>query len=306
MTSDAVVDVCVLTWNTRELTLSALALLRESTQDVPVRILLRDNASSDGTAPAVAQRFPDVEVDAGEVNVGFAHGMNLLMQRATAPYVLLLNGDAWPEPAAVRRMVEAAQARPDAAAVAPRLVRPDGTVEHSTWPFPSLGLSLLYATGVRGLLPLRLANKWLLEDAWLHDEPRWVPWAVGAALLIPRGALDRVGNLGEQFFMYGEDVEWCWRARDAGLRIWFEPTAVVRHVGSASADRNFGAEVTARKVVASLAVMRLRRGRLIATLWQLLEMATAARIGLLAALRRDPAARTWARAVIRAHWQARR
>jgi GT2 family glycosyltransferase len=298
---EVVVDVCVLTWNTREVSVDALRRLVASDQGVAYRILVRDNASSDGTAEAVAAAVPNAEVDAGADNLGFARGVNTLLARTTAPYVLVLNGDAWLEDRALARMVDAARAHPGAGAVAPRLLRPDGSLEHSTWPFPSLRLSLLYATGLRAAVPRGLAERWMLEPDWRHDRARWVSWAVGAALLLPRPALERVGGLDDSFFMYGEDVEWCWRMRDAGLRIWFEPAAVVRHIGGASGTRRYAGQVVVRKTVASTRLMRRRRGPFVAACWQLLEVVTALRIAALARLRRDDAAREWARAVVRAH-----
>ncbi|HET6908293.1 MAG TPA: glycosyltransferase family 2 protein [Mycobacteriales bacterium] len=296
-----VVDVCMLTWNTRTVSVDALRRLCASSQGVPFRVLVRDNDSSDGTGDAIAAALPTVWLDRGERNLGFAAGMNALLAQSTAPYVLLLNGDAWPDTDALGRLVAAAQSHPGAGAVVPLLLAPDGTFERSTWPFPSLRLSFLYATGVRRLVSRRWADRWLLEDGWEHDRPRWVGWAVGAAMLVPRDVLDRVGGLDERFFMYGEDVEWCWRMRDAGLRVWFEPSAVVHHVRSASADQLFAADLAARKALASIRVMRLRRGRLAAGLWQLLEVVIAARVWLRARRRGDAAARHWSRSVVRAH-----
>lgn len=298
---DPVVDVCMLTWNTRDVTLDALRRLLDSAQGVPFRVFVRDNASSDGTADAIAAELPAVVLDRGRHNIGFAAGMNTLLAETTAAYVFLLNGDAWPEPGALGRLVEVAAAHPDAGVVAPLLLAPDGSVERSTWPFPSLRLSLLYASGARRLVPTARADQWLLEDGWQHDRARWVGWAVGAALLVPRAVLQRVGGLDERFFMYGEDVEWCYRMKDAGLRVWFEPSAVVRHVRSASADQLFAADLPARKALASSAVMRLRRGRGVTAVWRLLETAIAARVWWRARRTDDAAARHWARSVIRAH-----
>jgi GT2 family glycosyltransferase len=298
---EPVVDICMLTWNTRDVTLGALRRLCGSPQGVPFRVLVRDNASSDGTADAIATELPEIALDRGTHNVGFAAGMNLLLAETTAPFVLLLNGDAWPEPYALERLVTAGRSQSDVGAVAPLLLAPDGSIERSTWPFPSLPLSLLYASGARRLVPRSRADRWLLEDGWEHDRGRWVDWAVGAAVLVPRAVLQRIGGLDERFFMYGEDVEWCWRMKDAGLGVWFEPSAVVHHVRSASADQLFAADVAARKAMASAAVMRARRGRAIAAIWRFLEIVIAARVWWRARRSADAAAKHWARSVIRAH-----
>jgi GT2 family glycosyltransferase len=291
----------MLTWNTRDITAEALRALRGSDQGVPYRLFLRDNGSADGTAQAARAAYPEAEIDAAADNVGFAAGMNSLIARTTAPYVFLLNGDAWPEPGTLARLVAAAEANPTLGLVVPRLVRPDGELEHSTWPFPSLRLSALYASGLRALVPHRLAERWMFEKDWAHDRSRLVSWAVGAAWLIPRRVLDVVGGLDERYFMYGEDVDWCWRVTDAGFRIWFEADAVVRHVGGASSEVRYDGGALARKLAASTRVMVDRRGRLYAGVWRWLEIATAARIALLARLRGNAGAAAWARSVIRTH-----
>lgn len=295
------VDVCMLTWNTRDLTADALRRLRASDQGVPYRLLLRDNASSDGTAEAAAEAYPEAELVAAPDNVGFAAGMNDLLRRTTAPYVFLLNGDAWPEDGVLAALVAAAQAHPDVGVVAPKLLRPDGSVETSAWPYPSLGLSLLFVLGLRRLVPARLARRWMLPPEWAHDESRYVGWAVGAALLVPRPVLEAVGGLDDSFFMYGEDVEWCWRMRRAGFRVWFAADAVVRHVGGASGEQRYPGAVAARKAAASARAMGKMRGPVVGAAFRTLEILAALRILAVATVRRNPVATAWARGSLRGY-----
>ena len=228
------VDVGIVTWNTAALTVEALRHLRESDQGCDLRVLVWDNASSDGTADAIRGAFPDIDVTESRENLGFAGGVNRLLGRSDAPWFLALNSDAWPEPGAIGTLVETAEAHARAALVAPRLERPDGELEHSTHPFPSLRIARLYAAGGSSRLAVEDARALLLEPAWQHDEARPVDWAVAAAWLMRRSAVDEIGPLDESFFMYAEDLEWCWRARQRGWEILFEPAAVVRHVGDAS------------------------------------------------------------------------
>jgi GT2 family glycosyltransferase len=291
----------MLTWNTSDLTAEALRQMRASDQGVSYRLLLRDNASDDDTAGAASAAFPEAEIERGEANLGFAAGMNSLIRKTTAPYVLVLNGDAWLESGALRRMVDAAAGHADAGAVAPKLLRPDGSLEHSTWPFPALWLSALYATGLAHLLPPRLRERLMLSPNWRHDRSRYVDWAVGAALLCPGPLIREIGGFDEKYFMYGEDVELCWRLRDRSYRVWFESTATVRHVGGASAESLYALGIPARKASASVAVVAQRHGRLAGRLYSWLEYLTAVRVGLMARLRRDPVARTWAATARRAH-----
>jgi len=235
------VDVGIVTWNSRDVTVAAIRRLLDSDQGCDLRLLIRDNGSSDGTPEAIAEAFPDVVLDAGPDNLGFAAGMNRLIKRSDAPWFFPLNSDAWPEEGCLGALVRAAGAHPRAAAVAPLLLRPDGELEHSTRPFPSLGVALMMATGAQRWMPRR-AHRMLLEDAWKHDAARSVDWAVGAALLMRRSALDEVGPFDERYFMYVEDLEWCWRAHRHGWDIWFEPAAVVRHIGNVSGAAKYGGE----------------------------------------------------------------
>ena len=223
-----------MTWNTADLTVAALRRLLEDDCGCDLRVLVRDNASTDGTAELIRVAVPEVEVEAGEHNIGFAAGVNTLIRRSDAPWFLALNSDAWPKPGAIGRMVAAAQQRPDAAVVVPRLSRPDGSLEHSTYPFPSLAVAGIYAAGGAPIVGARLADRFFLEGAWGHDRPRNVDWAVGAAWLMRRAAIDALGGFDESYFMYAEDLEWCWRARSKGWKVWFDPAAEVVHVGNAS------------------------------------------------------------------------
>lgn len=253
--SGPAVDVAIVTWNTRETTLETLRALRKSEPEGRLAIHVRDNASTDGTAEAIRAEFPDVSLDAGETNLGFAAGMNTVLRRGGAPWCLLLNSDAWPEPGAISRLVECAERHPKAAVVVPRLLRPEGGLEPSTWPFPSLGLSVSAA--------LRPA-----KHVWEHDRERQVDWAVGAAWLVRRTAVEAIGGLDESFFMYAEDVEWCWRARDAGWGVWFTPDAVVRHIGNASGAQRYGMKQPAAWIANSVRVYRRHHTAVGTRLWQ--------------------------------------
>ena len=234
------VDVGVVTWNTAELTVKALRHLLDTDQGCDLQVLVHDNASEDGTPAALAREVPEALVEVSAVNLGFAGAVNRLLSRSTAPWFFALNSDAWPEPGAIASLVAAAERHPNAAAVVPLLLRPDGAVEHSTHPFPSLTVAVIDAVGGRRWLPRRALESYCLEGAWNHHRPRRVDWAVGAAMLLRRKAAEQVGGLDERFFMYVEDLEWCWRAHRLGWEVRFEPAAVVRHVGNASGSRRWG------------------------------------------------------------------
>jgi GT2 family glycosyltransferase len=298
---DVDVDIGVVTYETRDLTVELLQRLLENATDVRVRLLVHDNASTDGTAAAIRASVPAADVEVCDSNLGFAAGMNRLLARSTAPWFLALNSDAWPEPGAIRRLVEVGEAEPRAAAIAPRIERPDGVLEHSTYPFPTLEVAAINALGGYRRLWPRRSRRLALVGAWDHDEPREVDWAVGAALLMRRSALDAIGGFDESFFMYVEDLEWCWRAGEAGWSIRFEPSAVVRHVGNATGSRIYGAARTRAHVHNFYRFYRRTHGRAATSVFRALALGGYGRLYLLARLRRDQGARVEWAAYIRAH-----
>jgi GT2 family glycosyltransferase len=294
------VDVGVVTWNSRDITVAALHRLLEAAGDCDIRLLVRDNASSDGTAEAVADAFPEATVDAGTENLGFAGGMNLLIERSDAPWFFPLNSDAWPEPGCLSTLVATAEEHPGAAAVAPLLLRPDGSLEHSTHPFPSLRVAAVTASGVQRWMSGR-ARQMMLEGAWMHDASRPVDWAVGAALLMRRQALDDIGLFDDRYFMYVEDLEWCWRAHAKGWQIWFERAAVVRHIGNVSGAARYGSRRTATYMANTYRFYRDEHGRMATALLRSLNVAGALRNYARARLTGDEAAARYWRGVLPAY-----
>ncbi len=260
------VDVGVVTWNTADVTPQALRDLIDSDQGCDLRVLVRDNASSDSTAAAVARIVPEAEVDAGDRNLGFAGGVNTLIARSSAPWLFLLNPDAWPEPGAIGELVRSAERHPRAAVVVPRIEHPDGALQHTTHPFPTLRVAATVAFRWDRISSQR-ADELLLEGAWLHDRARPVDWAHGAAWLMRRSALERIGGLDEGFFMYAEDLEWCWRAHQCGWEIWFEPAAVVRHVHNVSGEKRYGSRRTRAHLHSAFRFYRRAHGLAPAFAW---------------------------------------
>ena len=288
-----------MTWNTGELTAQALRKLLDGDQGCKLRVLAYDNGSTDGTVQTLARVVPEVEVYAGPQNLGFAAGVNRLLPRSTAPWVFLLNSDAWPQPGTIATLVNTAKRYPSAAAVAPRLEFPEGGLQHSVFPFPGLRVAVVSA-----FLPRRIGRKrgaeMMLEGFWMHDRPRVVDWAIGAALLVRRSALEDIGLLDERFFMYVEDLEWEWRAHKQGWEIRFEPSAVVLHVGNASGDKDESARARAY-LLNSNQFYRTEHGLAAAIAYRTLNLAGASLRYLSARRRRDQRnARFW-RANMKAH-----
>ena len=215
----------VLSWNGREDTLACLRSLTREPDD-RLRIVVVDNASTDGSAEAVAAEFPEVDLVRNDVNRGYAGGMNDGIRRALelgADDVLLLNNDVEIERGLVSALVEEAARAPEAGALSPLVVfadRPD-LVWYAGAPFDPLRGYNGRITGYR-------------EPASRFTGVTETERAAGTALLIPRGVVEEVGVFDEALFAYSEDTDWSLRARAAGYRLLVVPSARVRHKVSLS------------------------------------------------------------------------
>lgn len=268
------VDVAVVTWNTREHTPGALRALLDSDQGCDITLYVRDNDSADGTADAVAERVPEAHLDRGTENLGFGAGMNTIFARSSAPWIFLLNPDATPQPGAIGRLVAAAERHPQAGMVAPRLENEDGTFQHSAHPFPSLAVAADVALRWHRL-PASRTEQLLLEGSWQGKDERRIDWSIAAAWLIRRSALEKIGGFDESFFMYAEDLEWCYRAHRRGYEIWFEPSAVVTHIGNVSGEQKFGDRRTRAHLRNTIRFYRREHGAAGALAWWGLNLAGA-------------------------------
>ncbi|HVL96055.1 MAG TPA: glycosyltransferase [Solirubrobacteraceae bacterium] len=290
--------VAVVSWNTRDLLDACLASLRPEADAGRARVIVVDNASSDGSAALAAERHPWAELVALEENVGFGRAVNLAAARApAAAFVAPANADVALEPGALEALLAAARADPGAGVLAPRLVLDDGSTQHSLYPFPTLPFTLAFNLGVPRL-SRRLADRWCLEGAWDPGRPRRAPWAIGAFLLVRRAAWDAVGGFDERQWMYAEDLDLGWRLRRAGWATRYVPGARVRHSGGAATSQAFGDRRAAQWQRATYAWMLRRRGAARTRAVALVNVAGAAARGALA---RDPHRRASFRAWARLH-----
>jgi GT2 family glycosyltransferase len=214
-----------------------------------------DNGSSDGTARLVRERFPDVRlVEQG--NVGMGAGNNVGMRLGSGRYFLLLNSDAWVVGDAVERLARFADEQQEVAVVGPRLLNEDGTLQRSARAFPTLWRLATEYLFLRKLAPRSRALNAFYEGGFDHDEAREVDWLFGACLLVRRDAADEVGLFDEDFFMFSEETDWCFRFRQAGWKVWFFPGAEIVHLGGAS----HGGRLFAENVRGHLRFLAKHRG----------------------------------------------
>ena len=192
-----------------------------------------DHGSTDGTLDVVRERFPAVRIVEQE-NRGLAAGWNRGIRETSAPFLIVLNADAWLVDDAAERLVAFAEEHERAGFVAPRLLNPDGTLQPSVRAFPTpwrLATEYLF---LRKLAPRSRALNAFYGAGFRHDEVREIDFAKAAGFLLRRTAFDEIGPFDEEFFLFSEETDWCYRLREAGWKSFFYPGAEIVHVGGAS------------------------------------------------------------------------
>lgn len=222
-----------MSWNTRDLLRRCLSSV--DAQSLPEghgspEVFVVDNASSDGSPEMVRAEFPQVRLIENPGNVGFAAANNQALAIARGDLCILLNPDTELLPGALAALIGFMDDCPEAGAAGANLLNPDGTLQNSAYPMLGLGRELwrLYH-----LDRLRRLASYPLAD-WAGGSPRRVGVAQGACLALRREALDQVGLLDEQYFMYTEEVDLCYRLARAGWEVYWVPRARVLHFGGQS------------------------------------------------------------------------
>lgn len=227
-------SILIVSYNTREMTLACLESVQRETH-MPFEVIVVDNASTDGSAEAIATRFPDVVLLAETVNHGFAAAHPIAVARARGPWLLLLNPDTVVLDGALDKLVAFAERTPDAGIWGGRTVFGDGTLNPaSCWSRMTLWSLICQALGLTSILSRSPLFNPEAYGGWPRDTEREVDIVTGCLFLIRRETWDALGGFDPAFVMYGEEADLCLRARQAGLRPRVTPDATIIHYGGAS------------------------------------------------------------------------
>lgn len=221
------VSVIIVSYNTKNLTLDSIKSVLREGSSLEKEIIVVDNASTDGSLEELARLGRKIKLIKNHKNLGFSKANNQGIRVARGKYILLLNSDTKVKKNAIAQLVEFAEGKSDAAVVGPKLLNPDGSVQPSVFRLPTVGLAIRqYWLGERGLL-----DKYVPESP---EDAVQVECLVMAAFLITPVALKKVGLLNERYFMYYEDLDYCRRVKEKGLKIYYLPRSEVIHYHGAS------------------------------------------------------------------------
>jgi len=250
-----VLKIIIVSWNVRNLLRGCLQSLTQDLTGLESRIILVDSASSDGTPAMVRAEFPHVELIAREENIGYVKGNNLALKRletgewkssnaSQSPisnlqshFVWLLNPDTIVHAGATKSLIDFMQAHPKCGLCGPKLLNPDGSLQHGAFELP--GLTQLMIDTVPRLQARFRNSRWdgRYALAKFDGPPFPIGTPLGAAMFARAEAIAQVGLLDEGYEMYSEEIDWAMRMHRAGWQVWCVPQAVVTHYGGASSSQ---------------------------------------------------------------------
>lgn len=269
-------SIIIVSWNVREHVTQCLNSIIDHPPACAFDVWVVDNVSTDGTPEWVRSQFPHVQLITNQTNLGFARGNNQAIHLSTGRYVLLLNPDTEVRPGALTALVEFLDAHPQTGAVGPRLLNPDGSLQVSCFPFPTLGRELWR---LFHLDALRRVSQYAMHQ-WPTTEPREVDVIQGACLALRRATLDQTGLLDENYFIYTEEVDLCYRIQRAGWSLYCALYAEVVHYGGQSTQQA-ATRMFLHLYQSKLQYFRKHQGASAARLYKLILLAASlARLGL--------------------------
>jgi N-acetylglucosaminyl-diphospho-decaprenol L-rhamnosyltransferase len=257
-------SILIVNWNTRALLAQCLDSIYTYPPTCPFEVWVVDNASSDGSLSMLRERFPQVRLIANHENLGFAAANNQAIRQSAGRYVLLLNPDTELNPSALQHLVEFMDSHPEAGAVGARLLNPDGSLQVTCYPTPTVWREFFRLFYLDFLHPKSTYRM----ECWNTDLPRRVDTIQGACLLLRKPALDQVGLLDQDFFMYSEDIDLCIRLGQAGWQLYWLPQAEVLHYGGQS-SKQVPEAMFLHLYQAKLACIRKHHGRLAALAYRM-------------------------------------
>lgn len=232
-------SIVIVNYNVKKLLRKCLESIFHFQKDLKFEVLVIDNCSEDQSAGMLKMEFPQVRLLENRRNLGFAAACNQGISQSRGRYLLLLNPDTEFTSGGVTGMIRFMDSYPQVGICGPRMVDPGGRVHFSCRSFPSYLTAISSGQSILNrLFPGNpLSRRYLLKDQGRRHRGE-VDWVSGSSLLTKREVFERIGLLDERFFMFVEDVDFCYRARKADLLTYYLPEAeIVHHVGTSTKRR---------------------------------------------------------------------
>ncbi len=233
-------SIIIVNYKTPALLKLCIKSIQESLLNIPYEIVVVDSATQEESEELIRFDFPEVIFLPFKENVGYAKAVNAGVKIAKGDPVLILNPDIIVTKDSIKKMVEFMNSYPKVGILGPQLINFDGTTQDSCYRFVTPEI-ILYRRTFLGRFPWakKKVVHYLMKD-WNHKSKKEVSWLLGAALMVSRAALDKVGLMDERFFLYFEDVDWCRRFWQAGFKVVYFPYAKMYHYHQRSSAAHRG------------------------------------------------------------------
>jgi GT2 family glycosyltransferase len=217
-------SIIIVNWNTKDLLIQCLESVYQTIKKIEMEVFVVDNGSTDGSVFAARERFPEVKFIQNQMNLGFARANNQAFSLSKGRYLLLLNPDTQVKEGGIEKLISFMYAHSEAGVAGAQLLNLDGSKQNSIANFPSLATELVNKSLLRRLFPKRFPGK--ERD---YAAPLEVDSVIGACMIVRREAIEPVGLLDEDYFLFLEETDWCFRIKRAGWKIYHVPQAEIYH-----------------------------------------------------------------------------
>jgi GT2 family glycosyltransferase len=233
-------SIIIINYNTFRLTLNCIQSVYDKVSGLQYEIILVDNASSENDPDLFLEKFPEINLVKSSVNLGFAGGNNLGIKNSHGKYILLLNSDTELINNAPGICYDYMQQHTDVGLTTCQLLYPDGRIQHNCRKFRTISWELSEIFPFFRLLPKQKQGKLMLHRYFDHRSVAECDWVWGTFMLFPSSIIEQLPGkkLPEDFFMYGEDILWCWEFKKRRYKIIFLPDAKVMHIHKGSTSKN--------------------------------------------------------------------
>ena len=225
------VDIIIVSWNTKPYLLRCLESIFQKRERVPWEVVVVENGSQDGSGNAVKEMFPSVRLIENDRNLGFSKAANQGLIKSSGRYALLINPDTEVKEGVIGQLVSFMDGHPKAGVAGVQLLHSDGSKQNSIANFPTLATELLNKDLLRWVFPERFPGK-----SKNYLEPIEVDSVIGACMIVRREAMEQVGILDEDYFLFLEETDWCYRMKKAGWKVYHLPEAEIYHFQGKSAE----------------------------------------------------------------------
>lgn len=230
-------SIIVVNYNTKALLDQCLKSVFKFTNGIRFEVIVVDNNSEDKSQELLKKKYPQVKLILNRQNLGFSKANNQGIKEARGDYIFLLNSDTYLIENSFEKLLTNIKSRSKLGAIAPQLLNENRSIQQSAGFFPNLSQVFYWMTFLDDLPGGTILKPYHIDHESFYKNGHEVDWLTAAAILVPKSVIDKVSTFDQHIFMYGEEVEWCYRIKKGGFKIYFSPVTKVIHIGRGSSKK---------------------------------------------------------------------